>query len=371
MEPKHFNLLAAAAVISLVAAGVVHGAYNGLSVEKVRGQKLFEGLDKSGDRIARITLQKGKGKLTFKKGDKGWVIMERSSYPADRAKIRKLLVGLGEAELVEPKTRVPARYGILDLGDPASTEAKSTLVTLADSSGKTIADVILGKRKVGAFGRGKAGTYVRRPGNPQTWLTNANVRASVDVAEWVNPVFFRIDPAKIASLTVTEPKAAPYTIVADAKKKGTFRFEAIPDGEKLKSGVSATDMAKALQTLEMTDVQKSEKPADGDKVAKAVLVTTDGMKLDIRLRRDDSDRWMTLAVIEDGKDKGAAKKIREATTGWAFKVADWRARQTFKEPKDLFEPVKKPEAKAPPKPAAPAKPTGPEPAAGPGSTSRP
>jgi Domain of unknown function (DUF4340) len=382
MEPKHFNMLAVAAVISLIAAGVVHSATNDWSAEKVSGQKLFPELGDSAGRVASVLVQKGKDKLTFEKHGKGWAIKERSGYPVKVSKVRQLLVGLETAELVEPKTREPDRYKLLELGDPKKEGANSTLVALGDGKGKTIAEVVIGKRKVAAFGMGQAGTYVRRPGIAQSWLANANVRAPTDVSDWVDPVFFRIDPKTIKSLSITAPKAQPYELVADDKKKGQFKFAAVPDDHKLKSGVSASNMAKAIKTLELLDVHKIKELPSGDGVFAAMLETTDGMKVDFRVRTEKTDRWISLDVVDDGKNKKLADKLRAATKGWEFKVADWRARQTFKEPKELFEPVKAPapktqppkvtpgatpSAKPAPAPTAPGTPgQGPDPASGPG-----
>lgn len=358
MEPKHFNLLAVAAVVSLVAAGVVHSASNDWSTEKVDGQKLFPDLGASADRVGSIVVQKGKDKLTFEKQGKGWAVKERSDYPVNVSKIRQLLVELETAELVEPKTRVKERYELLELGDPTKEGANSTLVALDDAKGKSIAQVVIGKRKVAAFGTGNAGTYVRQPGNPQTWLANANVRAPTDVSDWVDPVFFRIDPKTIKSLSITAPKAQIFEIIVDEVKKGTFKFTAVPDHHKLKSGVSATNMVTALKTLELLDVHKIDKLPAGDGIFAAMLETMDGMKIDFRVRPEKTDRWISLAVVADGKDKKAADAVRAATKGWEFKIASWRARQTFKEPKELFEPVKAPEPKKvepqSPTPAAPA-----------------
>jgi hypothetical protein len=110
------------------------------------------------------------------------------------------------------------------------------------------------------------------------------------------------------------------------------------------------------------------------------------MKIDFRLRSEKTDRWISLNVVADGKDKKLADKLRAATKDWEFKIADWRARQTFKAPKELFEAVKAPAPKtqplkptpgttspgvtptpAPAAPTTPAPATGPDPASGPGA----
>lgn len=372
MEPKHFNLLAVAAVVSLVAAGVVHSANNDWSAEKVDGQKLFPELGASAGRVASVLVQKGKAKLTFEKRGKGWVIRERSGYPVKVSKVRQLLVGLETAELVEPKTRVKERYKLLELDDPKKDGASSTLVALADDKGKSIAQVVIGKRRVAAFGTGKAGTYVRRPENPQSWLANANVRAPTDVSDWVDPVFFRVDPKKIKSLSISAPKSQPYELVVDDPKKGTYKFAALPDQHKLKSGVSATGMVKALKTLELLDVHRIDTLPVGAGVFAGLMETTDGMKIDFRLRSEKTDRWISLEVAADGKNKKAADKLRAAIKGWEFKIANWRARQTFKEPKELFEAVKAPAPKkAEPQKPAPAAPVGAKPAPSPAPANEP
>ena len=38
-----------------------------------------------------------------------------------------------------------------------------------------------------AFGGNKSGTYVRKPGDAQTWLANAELDVAVDVKDWVRP----------------------------------------------------------------------------------------------------------------------------------------------------------------------------------------
>ncbi|HUS98267.1 MAG TPA: DUF4340 domain-containing protein [Hyphomicrobiaceae bacterium] len=351
MEPKHFNMLAIAAVVSLVAAGVVHGAYNNWSTEVMSGRKLLPSLDKTATKVGGIALQRGKTVLTLVRKDKGWVLQERGGYPVDQAKISQLLVDLASAEIVEPKTKVAERYALLELEDPAKDDAKSTLVRMSDAKGKAIAGVVLGKRKIGAFGQGKAGTYVRLPGDPQTWLTNANVRATVEIYDWVDPVFFRMDPSKVVSMKFELPGGPAVSVVADAAKKGDFKLAGLPDGLKVKDGLAVSNIVTSLKTLELLDVRKLEKPATGKDVTPAVLETATGMKLDIRLRKEKTDRWISIRVAAPGSNAEAAKAMQQKVDGWEFKVADWRVRQTFKEAAELFERIKpepQPATKAPP-----------------------
>jgi hypothetical protein len=367
MEPKHFNLLTVAAVVSLIAAGVVHGAYNDWTSEKVSGQKLFASLDRDASQVGSVQIQKGKAEITLTKTGNGWAIAERANYPVRPEEVRKLLVALARAELVEPKTRIEAKYALLDLEDPAKDDTKATLVSLRDTEGKPIAEVVLGKSKLAAFGSSRTGTYIRRPGQPQTWLVNQDLRAPTAVSSWANPLFFQIDPKTVKSLSIAAPQAKPYLIVVEDAEKETFKFASIPAGEKLQRGISASSMVTAMKTLELLDVRKIDELPTGEKVHEAMLETAAGMKIDMRLRADDTDRWISLKVVEDGESPEIAKAIREKTDGWEFKVADWRARQTFKSPDELFEEDEKAKPAETEEKPADAPGSAPDPASGPAS----
>jgi hypothetical protein len=69
-------------------------------------------------REVRITGSESGGGVTLEREDDGWVVVERSEYPADMGKLRPLVVALSEAGIVEEKTSNPEYYDRLGLGDP-------------------------------------------------------------------------------------------------------------------------------------------------------------------------------------------------------------------------------------------------------------
>ena len=79
-----------------------------------------------------------------------WVVVEKGNYPADEARMRRLLLGLADLTLVEPKTERPELFARLDLDDPSN--GKSTLVALQDRTGKTVAELIVGKTRPDRLG---------------------------------------------------------------------------------------------------------------------------------------------------------------------------------------------------------------------------
>ena len=341
MQPTQFNMLALAAVISLIAAGVVHSSYNSFNEEVVSGQRLFAALEGQSDKTSVIAIQKGQEALTLKKSADGktWGMAERGGYPVEAQKVRRLVLSLVEAELIERKTRSEALYDQIDLGDPKKKGAVSRLVRLADARNKTIAEVVIGRERRAAFGAGKSGTYIRVPGDKQTWLAKLELNTSTDISDWVKPAFFVVDSDTLKSIVVKKGDSQIYKLTQSEKKKGEFKFADIPAGFKKKEKLNAGDLVNGVRTLEMTDVRKQTE-ADKKPDMTAEIVTHDGVTYRIGMKREDNKRWVTVAVVGTGKDQAGAKKLGEATKGWAFEIPEWRAKQSFKKREDLFDQVK-------------------------------
>ena len=354
METRQFNLLALAALISLIAAGVVHSAYNSLDQEVVAGQKVFPSLERRSGDVNEVVLQQAGKTITLKKTDdgKGWGIVERGGYPVDAKNVREIVVKLSQAELIEPKTRDPKRYGQLELGDPKAKDASSRLVRFLDKSAKPIAEVVVGKNRYAAFGTGQSGTYLRKPGEKQTWLAKLDLKAPMDVSDWVAPVFFRVAKDKIKSLVVKDGETTVYKVVPDEAQAGKFKVVDIPSGRVLKKDFRIDETINGVRTLEMLDVRKrTEKDGKPDRVA--VLTMTDGAEYTVGMKRDgtdDKERWMTVEVKVPGDAEAAklAKAVAEDTQGWSFRIAEWRARHTFKGLNDMYDKVEAEAKDAPP-----------------------
>ena len=130
----------------------------------------------------QIEIKQGDKTLALARDKDGWPLSDRGGYPVKADAVRALLVKLADAELVEPKTRNQERYALLELEDPKGKDAKSRLVRLLDDKGAVLAEAIVGKKR-SAVGGSKGGTYVRKPGDEQTWLSNADL--DLAVRDWV------------------------------------------------------------------------------------------------------------------------------------------------------------------------------------------
>ena len=129
------------------------------------GERAFPALAaKLGD-VGSVGIKRNALSLTFVRDGDNWVVAEKGNYPAAAGKVRQIALGLADAVLVESKTQKAEFYPRLDVEDPGS--GKSTLVTLKDKSGATLAEMIIGKRRYDRLGTGTDGIYVRKLATPR------------------------------------------------------------------------------------------------------------------------------------------------------------------------------------------------------------
>lgn len=351
MKPRSFAALAIAAVLSVVIALATYASNNRWSQAKVGGEPLLPDLAAQAPRIAKVEITRGEKTLALVHGKDGWVLANHGDYPAKPGAVRSLLIKLGEAELVEAKTRNKDRYGLLDLEDPTAKDTKAHLVRLLDDKDKAIAEVVVGKKKWEAFGESRAGTYVRKPGDAQTWLANAEIDARETVPDWVQGKLVDISTDKIASVTVESPGQPPLKVERSTADKSKHTLAAIPEGKKLKKDANLDGIVRAAGTIELADVRKAESTPAGD--ASVVQIAGDGgLAVTLRLRKQGEDTWVSIAATgSEGDAKKQADDIVKRTQGWEFKIPTSKAQAILKKRDDLLEVAAAP-APAPSAPAA-------------------
>jgi hypothetical protein len=379
MAPKSFVYLAGAATLSALLAIATFAASNQWGRGPVRGERLMPMLENAIGQVAELTIRQGDANLVLERSGGSWALKSRDGYPADIAKVRTLLVALGQAELLEPKTNRADKYAVLELEDPARKGAKSRLVTLTDAKGNIIAEAVLGKKRSEGFGVGKVGgTYVRRPGNPQTWLTGVELDAPMGVKDWAKTSVLALDAAKVNRVSIEiageqplkierAPAAAkeskekpPESKEKDAKdaksdgkdatkdtakdtakdtkvEPGKLAFVAFPgDGKKLKDAYAAEALTRAASSIDLEDVRKlAAPPADGVSVVR--IERADGLAATLRLRKDGDAHWLSIAVAGEGEAKKAADEIAARTKDWEFKLPASKVELILKKRADLLE----------------------------------
>lgn len=333
MKPRAIAELGIVALVAVVVAAATYVSQNRWSQAKVTGAALFPSLASQSAKIARIELRQGDKKLALERKDQAWVLADRGGYPAKAEPVRTLLVRLAEAQLVEPKTRKSDRFAMLELEDAGAKDTKSREVRLLDQQGTLIAQAIIGKKRMDAFGSSKAGTYVRWPEDQQAWLANTDVEVSATVRDWVQTTLLDLEAAKISAVTVEIPNEPPLQIERDA---GKHKLVAVPEGKKLKQGADIDALVRAVGAVEFEDVRKAD-PAVGGDVSTARVQADGGLAVTLGLRKDGDDTWVSVTASGEGEAKKTADDISSRSQGWEFKIAPAKATAILKRPADFFE----------------------------------
>jgi uncharacterized protein DUF4340 len=334
MKPRTIAELGLVALVAFFVAAASYISQNRWSQAKVSGAALFPSLASQGGKIARIELRQGDKKLALERKEQNWVLADRGGYPAKTEPVRTLLVRLAEAQLVEPKTRKSDRFGMLELEDAGAKDTKSREVRLLDQQGAVIAQAIIGKKRMDAFGSSKSGTYVRWPDDAQAWLANADIQVSASVRDWVQPTLLDLEAAKIKAVTVEIPNEPALRIEREGDG-GKHKLVTVPEGKKLKQGADVDQVVRAVASIDLEDIRKPDSTAG--EVSTARLEADGGLAVTLRLRKDGEETWLSLTAAGDGEAKKTADDITARSKDWEFKISPAKASSILKRPADLFE----------------------------------
>src|SRR4051794_1955404 len=111
--------------------------------------------------LAWIQVARGTTKVDFANVAGRWVVIEKDNYPADPARLQRLLFGLAALTPVEPKSPEADRSVHIDRDGTAG--AASTLITLRGRVGDTVAQAIVAPTPNETAAHGAEAVYVRSP----------------------------------------------------------------------------------------------------------------------------------------------------------------------------------------------------------------
>jgi hypothetical protein len=147
MTSRKLLILAIVAVVAVGAGLWLAGRQTSTSSGEVA--TLYPDLKKELDSVTAVRIIKAGGTtaVELKRGESGWTVSERSNYPADEAKLRKLVTNLAEAKLLEEKTSTQENYPTLGVED-VSNEAAGGMQVEIDGPKQPV-KLIVGKQAQG------------------------------------------------------------------------------------------------------------------------------------------------------------------------------------------------------------------------------
>jgi hypothetical protein len=197
-------------VALLIAALAVTSAALYLSTQRnaareVHGLPLMPSLANELNSVTSLSVLKGSptpSVTVHKQGDE-WTVAERANYPADMPKLRRLLVSLGDAKILEEKTSNPASYSIIGVEDPTKPGATGVQIELIAKQGKQ--DIIVGKPA-------EQGSFVRRVGEKSSYIVEPAISFEAEPRYWIDTRLLDISADKIQSIQFKPETGPTYTL---------------------------------------------------------------------------------------------------------------------------------------------------------------
>jgi hypothetical protein len=338
MTSRRLLILAIVAIVA-IGAGVWLAGREGSTGSSAGSGALYPELKAQLNSVSAVNLYKaGDARVVeLKKQGDDWTVSERDNYPADDSKVRKLLVEIADAKIYEQKTSNPDAYATLGVEDTKDKNATSVRFELVGAP-KPV-NLIVGKQGVGA-----RSNYVRRAGEPQSWLVNATIDTSATPEAWLRKDIIDVAADRMQSATVQTKDAKPYTVAKATRADANFSVDGLPKGKSLSAPTAANSVASALASLSLSDVRAASAFQSTPPAAHATFKTFDGLIV-------EADGW-----VQDNKHYVALRPSFDAAQAEHFKVAPAPEEKKAEEKKPDEKKGEAPAAskpEEPPKPAAP------------------
>lgn len=271
-----------------------------------------------------------------------WGVASRDYYPVRETKLRSMLTALTELRLMDQRTSDPKQYATLGVEDPGSPTSQSDLLRVLDASGKPIAALIVGHRRVRSGGNVPDEVYVRRPGSKQSWLAEGSLQVDSDPQLWLDRDIMNIDHSRIAKVTVTRD-GATLEFTRDDDKLALTQ----PANHPKLDNYKLQDVSRALELLTFDDVQ-AEKAPRADPIGTSVFTTSDGLAVTASLYQAPTKPNATVTtdhkvlaqftVTGTGKSKAEADRLQARLSGWTYELGAWKQSSLVPSLSDLTEP---------------------------------
>lgn len=328
MTPKTFLGLAALTLATTVGAVIAVTNQPDTAPVAYVNEPAFPTLRAEPDAVAKVVIQTNDGSVILTRTSPGtWVAPDHYEYPAASDKINKLVRQLNDMRLIEAKTSSAERYARLEVEDLVD-DANSRLIRLEDSEGQVLAEALIGKRLFRLTGSATSGTYIRRPGEEQSWLASGGFDLEPEIETWLDQLVVEIDRELVARVEVNPAESNGYA-AARSSEAAQFALDDLAEGEKLKADVDLSELASALVSVRFAKVKPAVEVAWPEAGHVFEVTTFDGLELTVELALVDDEPWATFAaatgtLTDDPTRAEEARQQMEAindkTGGWAYQV---------------------------------------------------
>lgn len=303
MTLRRLLILGATAVVALVGALLLSNPRQ--SEEQKPAGTLYPELEQQVNTVTAVRIFKAGDApaVEVQRKDAEWNVVQRSGYPADVAKVRKLLLALAQAKTLEQKTSNPEHYPTLGVEDLSNVKATGVRVELQGTPQPV--NLIVGKA-----GNGANSSYVRRAGEPASWLIDQSLAASANPQDWLRSSIIDISADRVQAATIMLGNAKPYSAAKKTRADADFAVDGLPKGKQLSAPSAANGFASALSALTLADVRPASDFTADKPSAHAIYRTFDGLVAAVDGWLKDSKHYI---AIKTSYDAAQAQRFHAAT----------------------------------------------------------
>ncbi|MHC4596054.1 MAG: DUF4340 domain-containing protein [Planctomycetota bacterium] len=311
---------------------------------------LIYGLDPAD--IDSIVFGAGESTVTLKRQGRRFVVVNNDNYPAEISEINDLLSKCLEIQTGQFITDDAANYEDLEVTED---KARSVVKFLKPDSSLLVGFAIGKDKELGQ------GTYIRLLPDDKVYVALNTPWVRTGAMDYIEQELISAKREDIESVTVGSANGE-YTLRAKQDGEEIVLVD-IPAGKKLKDGDSDS-VFTALTNLRCDDVKRKTSDLTFDR--QYVCTLKDSTVYAIKIAQKDDKTYVSCEanftdkepVMKGGEEESqeelkkkeakllARDKAKEFTTKhgpWAYKVAEWKAKNLTKELSDLIEDEQEPE----------------------------
>jgi len=299
MNKRSTGILAAVTVVTVILSITSIRKRKQASAAAVRDQVLVPELGQRINDVAQLQVKSADGTFTIARGESNWGMVEKADYPVDQGKVRTLLFALKDAEVLETKTSKPALYPRLGVEGVDAQDSASIELTVSDSAGAKLAEVVVGKRGASSS---RDTYYVRRMGEAPSFLVEGDLTIDKSDSAWLDKQIVDLERERVKAIEILHTDGERVFAHKADQAATDFELADIPEGKELRYAGAPGSLATSLARLDMEDVRAA---ADVDLPEQSLAVSTfwtfDGLKVVATVYEVEEELLATFAAEYDAE----------------------------------------------------------------------
>lgn len=259
------------------------------------GPKLFPELEKRVNDVAKVEITNKDGKFALERKGDQWGMTDKGGYPINFDKVKELVVGVSNMEIVEKKTAKPELHSSLDVQDVTVKDSPAVEARFFDAGGQELAAVVLGKaRTTKSFG-GQYAMFVRKVGDPQAYEVTGRLYVDGTSTNWLDKQIVKLEKTRVRQVETKHADGTVFEIKKNVPEDQAFAVTALPEGAELKWNGVADGVAAALEWLNFEDVAPAGSvDLAGVTPTETTFTTWDGMRVVAKLYEKDDKAYLVM-----------------------------------------------------------------------------